>query len=170
MTSGERHSATSRAMTWLVMLLTAVLLALGISWYGLSTEVHHRFWADILSRLHGPMTFRFFLQPSVAFVAALTDGIRDARLGHKSFFWTALWDRNKQPGRLREGMMSTSRVVLIGLSIDAIYQFKMFDRFYPVEALMMAVLLALIPYFIFRWIVELIARWRLARSGSDCLG
>jgi hypothetical protein len=41
-------------------------------------------------------------------------------------------------------------VVLLGLSMDAIYQFRVFDRFYPVEALMMAVLLAVIPYFVLR--------------------
>ena len=151
-------------MTWLVVAISAVLLVLGISWYGLSMEVHHRFWADIADRLHGPMTFRFYLQPTMAFVAALVDGIRDVRFGHKSFFWSADRDPTLRAGRLREGMISTARVVLLGISMDAIYQFKVFDRFYPVEALMMAILLAVIPYFIFRWIVECVARWWFARK------
>jgi hypothetical protein len=55
-------------------------------------------------------------------------------------------------------------VVLLGISMDVIYQFKELDRFYPVEALMMAILLAVIPYFIFRWIVERVATWRFARK------
>ena len=41
---------------------------------------------------------------------------------------------------------------------------KVFDRFYPVEAVMMVLLLALLPYFVLRWIVEHVARWSLARS------
>ena len=165
MTAAEPPSAIARGMTWLLVLLAAVLLALGFSWYGLSAEVHHRFWTDIFGRLHGPMTFRFFLQPAMASIAALTDGIRDARVGHRSFFWSALRDPTQRGGRLREGLTSTARIALLGMSMDAIYQFRVFDRFYPVEALMMALLLAVIPYFIFRWIVEVIVRGWLARNG-----
>jgi hypothetical protein len=162
-------SAFARAMTWFVVALSVLLLVLGAYWYGWSIEVHHRFWADILDRIHGPMTFRFYLQPAMALLAALPDGIRDARLGHKSFFWSALWDRDIPTGRLREGLISTARVVLLGISMDVIYQFKALDRFYPAEALMMAILLAVIPYFVFRWIVERVARWWFARKGVGTL-
>jgi hypothetical protein len=63
-------------------------------------------------------------------------------------------------------MIAVARIMLIGIAMDTIYQFKVLDRFYPAEAAMMAILLAVIPYFLFRWIVERIARWRLARTGS----
>ncbi len=152
-------------LSWFVAALCAALLIVGVAWYGLSLDVHERFWADIKDRVHGPMTFRFALQPTMAFLAALHDGIRDAREGHKSFFWTAWWDREAQPGRLREGFNSIARVILLGISMDAIYQFKVLDHFYPVEALMMAILLAVIPYFIFRWVVEIVARSWFAREG-----
>ncbi len=152
-------SGIERAMTWLVVVLAAALLALGIYWYGWSVEVRRRFWGDILDRVHGPMTFRFYLQPAMALLAALPDGVRDARVGHHSFFWSALWSPNAPTGRLREGLTSTARVVLLGLSMDVIYQFKVFDQFYPGEALMMAILLAVIPYFIFRLIIERVVRW-----------
>jgi hypothetical protein len=162
-------SAFARGMTWLVVALSGLLLVSGAYWYGWSIEVHRRFWDDIFDRIHGPMTFRFYLQPSMALLAAIPDGIRETRLGHKSFFWSALWDPQAPTGRLREGLISTARVVLLGISMDAIYQFKALDRFYPVEALMMAILLAVIPYFVFRWIVERAARWWLARKGEDTL-
>jgi hypothetical protein len=162
-------SAFARAMTWLVVALSVTLLVLGIYWHGWSIEVHRRFWADIFERIHGPMTFRFYLQPVMALLAAVPDGIRDARLEHKSFFWSAWWDKNASAGRLREGAVSTARVVLLGISMDVIYQSKVLDRFYPAEALMMAILLAVIPYFIFRWIVERAATWWLARKGGGAL-
>ena len=167
--TADMPSTFARAMTWFVVGLCAGLLVLGISWYGLSIEVHRRFWADIFERIHGPMTFRFYLQPTMALLAALPDGIRDARQGHKSFFWSGLWNPNAPKGRLREGLISTARVVLLGISMDVIYQLKALDRFYPAEALMMAILLAVIPYFIFRWIVERVARWRLTHGGSGTL-
>jgi hypothetical protein len=162
-------SAFARGLTWLAVALSIVLLVLGAYRYGWSIAVHRRFWADIIERIHGPMTFRFYLQPTMALLAALPDGLRDARLGHKSFFWSALWDRNVSTGRLREGAISTARVVLLGISMDVIYQFKVLDRFYPVEALMMAILLAVIPYFIFRWIIERVGAWWFARKGTGAL-
>ncbi|QIO36934.1 hypothetical protein [Bradyrhizobium sp. 1(2017)] len=154
----------SRILSWLALALAAVLLALGAYRYGWSVEIHRRFWADIFERVHGPMSFRFYLQPTMALIAAVPDGIRDTRLGHKSFFWSAWWDRSAPAGRLREGLASIARVMLLGISMDVIYQFKALDRFYPVEALMMALLLAVIPYFVFRWIVERVASWWLGRK------
>jgi hypothetical protein len=156
----------SVAMTWLAVTLTVVLLALGAASYGISLEVHRRFWADIADRLHGPMTFRFYLQPAMALLAAIPDGIRDARAGHKAFFWSSFWDSSATTGRLREGLTSIARVILLGLSMDVIYQLKVLDQFYPAEAAMMAILLAAIPYFVFRWMIEHVARWWLAHHGS----
>jgi hypothetical protein len=158
-------SRLSLAMMWAVVTIATVALVLGIAWYGVSWEVHERFWSDVFGRMHGPMTLRFYSQPTLAFVAALKDGVKDARLGHKAFFWTALWDPTQPRGRLRQGLMSTSQMALIGFAMDVVYQFKVFDRFYPVEAVMMVLLLAVIPYFVLRWIVEQVARWSVLRSG-----
>ena len=71
----------------LVVALVAVLIVLGLLWYGLSAEVHGRIWKDIVDRPGGPMTFRFILQPCMAAVAALLDGIKDARLGPQTGYW-----------------------------------------------------------------------------------
>lgn len=157
-------SGSARVLAWLAVGLCLVLLIWGVAKYGLSLEVQQRFWSDIFARASGPMTFRFYLQPTMALIAALHDGIRDTRFGHHSFFWTAAGDSTKQAGRLREGLRATARIVLLGLSMDVIYQIKVLDQFYPVEAVMMALLLAVVPYFIFRWIVESVSRWSLARK------
>jgi hypothetical protein len=151
-------------MTWLALGVALLLLILGIHWYGFSLEVQRRFWSDIADRVHGPMTFRFYLQPIMAFIAAIPDGIRDAREGHKAFFWTTLLDPTQHSGRLREGLYATARIILLGLSMDAIYQLKALDQFYPAEAVIMAILLAVVPYFIFRWIIERIARRRFSKK------
>jgi hypothetical protein len=147
-------SALASATTWFALVLTCVLLALGAYWYGFSLEVHHRFWSDIADRVQGPMTFRFYLQPTMALIAAIPAGINDARNGRSAF----------SRGRLREGLIATARIVLLGLSMDVIYQYKVLDHFYPAEAAIMAILLAVIPYFIFRWLVEQVAVWWQARK------
>src|SRR5688572_13825680 len=85
----DHPSKFQRALTWVAVVASLVLLVAGIAWHGFSLEVHQRFWDDVFGRLSGPMTFRFFLQPTMALIAALPDGINDARHGHSSFFWTA---------------------------------------------------------------------------------
>ena len=95
-----------RLMNWLVVVLFVVLMVSGL-WSTVGQwKSMHRFWADIVARAEGPMTFRFYLQPTMAAIAALHDGIRDARSGHRVFFWTAWLDPAQHPGRLRQGMIS----------------------------------------------------------------
>jgi len=159
-------STAAKITTWLALALTVVLLVLGAFWYGFSLDVQKRFWGDIFDRVGGPMTFRFILQPTMAAIAALHDGIRDVREGHKSFFWSVLRDDSQATGRLREGLMSTARILLLGISMDVIYQLRVLDSFYPAESAVVAILLAIIPYFVFRWIVEMIARRWTAREGK----
>jgi hypothetical protein len=124
------------AHVWAVAAVVALasLLLLGLIWYGLSAEVHQRIWKDIAERPAGPMSFRFLLQPIMAGVAALHDGINDARLGRDPYFWTVLTDARQRGGRVREGLVSTGRIVLLGLAMDIIYQARVFDTFYPGEA------------------------------------
>jgi hypothetical protein len=112
------------------------------------------------------MTFRFFLQPTMAAVAAIHDGMRDARLGRLPYFRAVLHDRKDFVSRLREGMISTARIVLLGLGIDALYQHQVLKTFYPGEAVLMALLLAALPYLLLRAPVARIARWWFRRSTS----
>jgi hypothetical protein len=146
-------------VAWLAPILTVLLSILGLYWYGFTMEVRRRFWSDIADCIHGPMTFRFYLQPIMALIAAIPDGLRDARDGHKAFFWAAFLDTPQHADRLREGLYSTARIILLGISMDVIYQFKVLEQFSPAEAAVMAVVFAVIPYFIFRWLIERAARW-----------
>ena len=150
----------------LAVTLVIALIALGLIWYGFSAEVYQRTWRDILERPGGPMTFRFVLQPVMAAIAALHDGIKDARTGRSPYFWTVLTDSTQRRGRLREGLLSTARIILLGLAMDAIYQLTVLERFYPGEAVIIAILLAFVPYLLLRGPIARIARWWLARQAA----
>ena len=154
----EEPSRAAVLLAWLVVVLVVGLIMLGAVWYGFSAEVHHRIWKDIYERPGGPMTFRFILQPAMAAAAALHDGVKDARLGRSPYFWTVLHSARERAGRLREGLISTARIALLGLGMDAIYQHQVLKTFYPGEAVLMALLLAVIPYFLLRGPIERIAR------------
>jgi len=99
------------------------------------------------------MAFRFILQPSMAAAAAIRDGVHDARTGRSPYLWTILRQPEKRIARLREGLDATARIVLLGLTMDVIYQVTVFNMFYPVEALIIALLLAFVPYLLIRGLV-----------------
>ncbi len=151
-------TSSSSVLAEAVVLLAVILLALGAIWYGGSTESLQRMWHDLTGRPGGPMSFRFILQPIMATVAALGDGINDARLGRAPYFWTVLSNPEKRGGRLREGLVSTARIILLGVGMAVIYQMNVFGTFYPVEALIIALFLAFIPYLLIRGPVERLAK------------
>lgn len=147
--------------------IVVVLIALGAAWYGFSTEVHDRIWKDIFDRPGGPMTFRFILQPTMAAIAAWRDGFKDARLGRSPYFWTLVHSPRERGERLREGVISTARIVLLGIGMDALYQYKVLQTFYPGEAVLIALSLAVIPYFLLRGPFARLARRRAPRAASN---
>ena len=71
----------SKPQIFLANMAIVLVIAFGVGglvWYGFSAEVRQRFWDDLLERPGGPMTFRFILQPIMAAIAALHDGMKDA--------------------------------------------------------------------------------------------
>jgi hypothetical protein len=88
------------------------------------------------------------------------DGMRDARTGRSPYFWTLTHDPAHRHERLREGVKATFRVVLLGVAIDAVYQFKVHGTVYPGEALGIALLLGFVPYLLIRGPTDRITRRR----------
>jgi hypothetical protein len=55
-------------------------------------------------------------------------------------------------------MIDTSRIMLLGLVMDAIYQYIEFDTFHPAEAVAITLVLAFLPYVVMRGLVARVAR------------
>jgi hypothetical protein len=141
-----------------VVALMALFVIGGVAWYGVAPETVGRVWQNLVDRPGGPMLFRFFLQPTMAMVAALIAGIRDARLGRPPFWVAVLRHPELRVGCLNEATVATSRIMLLGLIMDGIYQFIEFDAFHPVEAVVITLVLAFLPYLVLRGLVTRIAR------------
>lgn len=162
----ETATRSQILLAQLAALLIVALSILGLVWYGFSGDVHERIWRDIFDRPGGPETFRFVLQPVMAAVAALHDGARDAQVGRSPYLWSLLTDPTVRASRLREGLISTARIVLLGIGMDAVYQTTVFKTFYPGEMVVIAILLAFVPYLLLRGPFARVARWWSASSGS----
>ena len=149
--------------------LIVVLIVVGALWYGISFESLDRLWKDMMARPGGPMTFRFILQPAMAAAMALRDGVSDARLARRPYLWALLRGvrgPEGRAGRLWEGIVSTARILILGVIMDTIYQWVVFKTFYPVQATVIAVLLAFVPYLLLRGPFARIARHWIARPAS----
>jgi len=103
------------------------------------------------------MKFRLILQPVMAALFAIRSGLKDAKEGKPPYFWTLFTDPAHRRDMLRDGWKSVGRVFIFGIIMDAAYQFIVFRWFYPVEALLVAAILALIPYLLIRGPVTRIA-------------
>jgi hypothetical protein len=127
-----------------------------------------RVWTNIVDRVGGPMTFRIILQPLMATIFAVLAGLRDAREGRPPFFWTILTDSTQRGALLHEGWKAIARIFFLAIIMDVIYQLIVLRWIYPGEVLIVAVVLALVPYLLIRGPVNRIARrWRSATRVTD---
>lgn len=113
---------------------------------------------NIADRVGGPMTFRLILQPTMAALFAFRDGLRDARTGRPPYFWKILTNPGRRGDLLREGWKSIARVFFLAIIMDVIYQLMVVRWIYPLELILVAILLAVVPYLLIRGPVNRIVR------------
>jgi hypothetical protein len=99
----------------------------------------------------------------MAVITGLKDGLEDARTGRSPYFWTVLTRAGERGARLREGFTATSRIIVLGLIMDAAYQVIALRKFYPGEAVF-SLLLAFVPYLLTCGSVERVASWWMHRA------
>src|SRR5262249_199674 len=117
-----------------------------------------RIWYQELARASAPMKFRFVLQPLMAALVAIRDGRNDARTGRSPHFWSVLGKPEERIARVNQALNTTARIIVLGLVMDVIYQLIVLKTFYPAEALIIALVLALLPYLVIRGPAARIAR------------
>ena len=127
-----------------------------------------RVWEKLVGRVGGPMTFRLILQPLVAALLAIRAGLQDAREGRPAYFWTIFTDPVQRGALLREGWQAVAKVFCLALIIDAIYQWIVQRWLYPGEMLIVAIMLAIVPYLLMRGPVNRLAR-RWHRGAGEWL-
>src|SRR5271170_5935510 len=112
-------------------------------------EYLRRVWAELVGRVHGPMMFRFVLQPLTAAILATRAAMRDAREGRPAYGWALVTDRLRRRALLQEGWKEVAKVFVAAVMIDLIYEVIVFHRIYPEQSLIIAAVLALLPHPLF---------------------
>ena len=104
------------------------------------------------------MSLRLVIQPLMAAIIAVRAGLRDARSGRPAFFWSIVTNPAERKTLLRDGWKDVSKVFLMATVIDLIYQYVVTRGLRLREALVMAFLLAILPYLVLRGSVNRVAR------------
>ena len=126
-----------------------------------------RFWSDLAGRLTGPFSLRLILQPAMATLYALKDGIKDAKEGKPAYFWSVLSHQSERYQLLSEGWHAVLRIILLGIVMDIAYQVIVFRRIHPLELVVVVLALAFLPYVLLRGPVNRIARhWVHSRQSA----
>jgi hypothetical protein len=125
-----------------------------------------RIAGDLAARVTGPMKFRLVLQPVMAAIFAIRAGLADARAGKPPYFWTLVSDPAQRADMIKDGWKSVGKVFVLALVLDVVYQIIVSRFVYPGEAIIVAFVLAIVPYLILRGLVTRLARTksRLART------
>jgi hypothetical protein len=116
-------------------------------------DIWLRFAGNMVDRVSGPMKFRLLLQPTMAALLAIRSGLKDARAGKPPYFLTIATDRTARAELLRDGWKSVGKVFVLALALDVVYQIVELRFVYPGEAIIVALLLAIVPYLVLRGLV-----------------
>ncbi len=86
----------------------------------------------------------------MATLFAVRDGRRDRREGRSAYLWAYLTDPTQRRYLLESGWKGISKVFFIALALDVVYQFIAWRGLKPLQALPTAIVLAVVPYALFR--------------------
>jgi hypothetical protein len=123
-------------------------------------------WDHLLARPAGPLHFRFLMMPTVVTILAIRAGLRDAQEIKPGFVWALLTRRADRPQLLRSALKDIGRILIVALVLDTTYQIIVLKTVYPGEALLVAIVSAVVPYVVFRGPISLLARYFRKRMGG----
>ena len=115
-------------------------------------------WEHLVGRIDGPLKFRLVLQPVMAVIFAIRDGLKDARAGRVPYFWAIFTEPSRRMELILDGWKAVAKVFVFATLMDLIYQYLVLGWMYPLAALSIAFILAFVPYLLIRGPVSRIAR------------
>ena len=71
----DRYPQNLRLLAKSAATLIIVLIVAGVVWHGVTVGTFERIWDDLVERPDAPMRFRLILQPLMAALVAIRDGL-----------------------------------------------------------------------------------------------
>jgi hypothetical protein len=113
------------------------------------------------------MKFRLVLQPCMAAFFAIRAGLADAKAGRPPWFWELVSNPPERADMIKEAWKRIGKVFILAVVLDVVYQLIVLHFVYPGEALIVAFILAIVPYVILRGPAMRVARLIIMRRQRD---
>jgi hypothetical protein len=133
-------------------------------------ELLARDWQDLIGRVDGPLAFRLVLQPIVAAILAIRAGLQSARQGDVPYNWALLTGVGRRRALLSEGWRDLGRLIILAVVIDVIYQIIVFRWLYPIQSLIIALIVSVPSYLAFRGPTTRLVRYCSRRRTQPATG
>jgi hypothetical protein len=108
------------------------------------------FFEDIPKRLAGPGRFRFILQPLMAMILGVANGLVDARVGAPPYLSGVLFHRKRRMELVRSTLSTVANLLLMGILLDVVFQWIILGVAHPGAALVVGPMLIMCPYAVAR--------------------
>ena len=145
--------AKGRRTTIVLAGLTLIVLVLSVP--GSLRDMYERggiylfsqaFLGDIPRRLTGPGRFRFILQPLIAIVLGVLGGIADAKAKRPPYLYALVFQHDHRQQLMRSGFETVVNLLLMGILMDAIFQWVILGTSHAGAALLVGPILVVAPY------------------------
>ena len=147
----KRHFTLILAATTLLVLVLSAPASLREAYHRGGFYIFSRdFVEDIPKRLVGPGRFRFILQPFIATILGIRNGLADARAGRPPYLWGVLFHRHLRSELLKSAFATVTNLMLMGILMDSVAQWLILGISYPGAALVVGPVLIVAPYSIAR--------------------
>jgi hypothetical protein len=113
-------------------------------------EMFSRGWTQLLARPTGTFQFRFILQPLMAVILGVRAGMKDSKIHPSTYFQRLRTEPTERAALIRGGLKDIGRLFLMAVVLDCIYQVIEIRWIYPVQAVIVGIVLAIIPYLLVR--------------------
>jgi len=113
---------------------------------------------ELLGRASGPLHLRLWTAPTVAIILAIRAGLGDAREGQPAFLWGFIANPTERRRLLHLVWKDIARVVILALVLDTVYQVFVLRAFHVVQAMIVVVVCAIVPYVLFRGLTTRLTR------------
>jgi hypothetical protein len=121
-------------------------------------EMLQRISENLIGRFDGPLHFRIIVQPLMAVIFAIYDGVKDARDHQPAYFWGMLVNPDHRKTLLKDGWKHFGKIFILAIILDVVYQIEVQHTVYPGEVVIVALFLAVVPYVLLRGPVNRLVR------------
>lgn len=99
-----------------------------------------------MAQLAGPMNIRFILQPALAMLLGVRDGVRDARAGKPPFVWYLIVRPAGRQRQLKQALRRLMIPIIVAIAMDGIVQYLLFHKVWVLGAMVVGITIIGLPY------------------------